>query len=70
MEGSHSHFGLIYQIAKDTGWSVEYIMGLPYAMLVTMLADAPRYISKPKQKAVRITSLDQLFGVMNKEKES
>lgn len=68
MEGSHSPFGLIYQIAKDTGWSVEYILGLPYVTLVLMMADAPRYVSgKKRDGPVRITSKEQLFGVLGKK---
>lgn len=65
VEGSHSPFGLIYQIAKDTGWSVEYINRLPYAMLVMMLADAPRYVNAEKEKPIRISSKEQLFGAFS-----
>lgn len=66
MEGSHSPFGLIYQIAKDTGWSVDEILRLPYATLVMMLADAPRYVTEPKQKALKISSMEQLLGMVGK----
>ena len=66
IEGSHSLFGLIYQVAKDTGWSIEYIMKIPYATLTMMLADAPRYVRK-KDKPIRITSKEQLFGVLGKK---
>lgn len=67
VEGSHSPFGLIYQIAKDTGWSVEYILKLPYVTLVLMMADAPRYVSgKKKDEPIRITSKEQLFGALGK----
>lgn len=46
-EGSHSPFGLIWQIANATGWSNEYILnGVNYQTLMLMLADAPRYIRK------------------------
>lgn len=68
MRRPHSPFGFIYQIAKDTGWSVEYILGLPYPTLVMMLADAPRYVSgKEADKAIRITSKEQLFGIFGKK---
>lgn len=50
-EGSHSPFGLIWQIANATGWSNEYILnGVNYQTLMLMLADAPRYIRKTEAK--------------------
>ena len=50
-EGSHSPFGLIWQIANATGWSREYILnGVNYQTLIMMLADAPRYIKKKESK--------------------
>lgn len=67
VEGSHSPFGLIYQIAKDTGWSMKYIRTLPYTTLVMMLSDAPRYVSKKKDAPIRITSKEQMFGVFGKK---
>lgn len=67
VEGSHSPFGLIYQIAKDTGWSIEYIKKIPYSTLVMMLSDAPRYVSKKEDEPIRITSKEQLFGVLGKK---
>ncbi|WP_459188663.1 hypothetical protein ACGE0T_00740 [Parabacteroides sp. APC149_11_2_Y6] len=69
VEGSHSPFGLIYQIAKDTGWSMEYIKKIPYPTLVMMLADAPRYVSSSEDKPVRITSKEQLFGMFGRKGE-
>ena len=66
-ESSHSPFGLIYQIAKDTGWSLEYIRKIPYATLIMMLSDAPRYISKKEDKPIRITSKEQMFAVFGKK---
>lgn len=45
MEGSHSLFGFIWQIAAATGWSVHYILWkLPYPTLLLMLSDAPRWV--------------------------
>jgi hypothetical protein len=67
VETPHSPFGLIYQIAKDTGWSIEYIMRLPYPTLIMMLSDAPRYVSGHKDKPVRITSKEQLFGLLSQK---
>lgn len=64
-EGSHSPFGLIYQIARDTGWSVEYILNLPHATLVMMLADAPRYVSgSTKEKEISLTTKEDLMSVL------
>jgi len=64
-EGSHSPFGLIYQIARDTGWTIDYILSIPHATLVMMLADAPRYVSgTEKEKAIEITSKEQLIDII------
>lgn len=47
MDGSHSPFGFIWQVATATGWSVDYILwGLPYASLQLMLADSPRMVEE------------------------
>jgi hypothetical protein len=46
MEGSHSPFGFVWQIASATGWSVQHILWkVPYPTLMLMVADAPRYVS-------------------------
>lgn len=51
MEGSHSPFGFIYQICKDTGWSVRYVMWkIPYPELLLMQLDAPHYVDKDIKK--------------------
>lgn len=45
METSHSPFGLIGQIARDTGWSIRYILhGVNYPTLMLMWRDCPRHI--------------------------
>lgn len=59
-EGSHSPFGMIYQIARDAGWSVEYVLKQPYARLMMMLQDAPRYVKGSKEKPIHIRSEQQL----------
>ena len=42
--GSHSPFGIVWQIADATGWGVDYIMWkVNYQTLRMMLADAPHY---------------------------
>jgi acid phosphatase family membrane protein YuiD len=51
MEGSHSPFGVIWQIATATGWSMHYILWkVNYQTLVMMSADAVRYVSAKKRK--------------------
>lgn len=51
MEGPHSPFGLIWQIASATGWTPHYIMWhIPYPMLILMAADAPRYVDAEEAK--------------------
>ncbi len=51
MEGSHSPFGFIWQIASETGWSHHRILWkIPYPVLLLMLSDAPRYVTGDKQK--------------------
>lgn len=51
MEGPHSPFGLIWQIASATGWTPHYIMWhIPYPMLILMAADAPRYVDAEEVK--------------------
>lgn len=49
--GSHSPFGIVWQIAAATGWSVKYILwGVNYQTLRVMLADAPHYENKKEDK--------------------
>jgi len=51
MEGSHSPFGFIWQIASQTGWSVRHILWkVPYPTLLMMMIDAPRYVSAEEIK--------------------
>ena len=45
MEGSHSPFGVLWQVASATGWSLRYIMlKVNYQTLVMMAADQPHYV--------------------------
>lgn len=54
MEGSHSPFGFIWQIASATGWTTHRIMwGIPYVTLLLMMQDAPRYMSGDEKKKKR-----------------
>ena len=41
-EGSHSLFGVIWQIATETGWSYRHIMWkISFDTITRMVADAP-----------------------------
>jgi hypothetical protein len=64
MEGSHSPFGFIWQIASQTGWSVHRILWrVPYAMLLLMMSDAPRYLTADELKRREMKMKGQsLFG--------
>lgn len=51
MEGCHSPFGFIWQIAAATGWSTHHIMWkVPYPTLLMMLSDAPRWVKGGKKR--------------------
>jgi hypothetical protein len=51
MEGSHSPFGFIWQIATHTGWSVRHILWkIPYPTLLMMMNDAPHYVNADELK--------------------
>lgn len=55
MEPAHSPFGLIGQIARDTGWSVNYIKrGVNYPMLMLMWQDFPRHVEGRKKTTLEI----------------
>lgn len=50
-EGSHSPFGIIWQIASATGWSLHYILWkVNFQTLCLMLADAPHYETHPAEE--------------------
>ncbi len=52
VEGSHSPFGTIWQVATATGWSRHHIMWkINYQTLIMMTSDAIRYVTgKEKEK--------------------
>jgi len=55
MEGSHSPFGFIWQIASQTGWSIHYILWkIPYPTLLMMMIDAPHYVTAEELKKQKI----------------
>ena len=61
LEGSHSPFGIIWQIASATGWSVHYILWrVNFQTLTLMLADAPHYEFSDDKKAGGMTT-EQIF---------
>ncbi len=66
MEGPHSPFGIIWQIASATGWSLYYILWrVNYQTLIMMLSDQTRYVSgdsEPKKKAGKKGRGSGLFG--------
>ena len=57
----------MWQIAAATGWSVRYILwGVNYQTLRMMLADAPRYVKKRKE---RQTLSGFIQSKLNKQKQ-
>lgn len=69
MEGPHSLFGIIWQVASTTGWTLEYIMRrVPYNLLMLMLQDAPHYVSgKQAKKQPGKQALDFFQTTLKKE---
>lgn len=64
MEGSHSLFGIIWSIQKETGWTHEYILwGESWFNIQMKLADAPRMITGSRKKTIE--SEDELEEFLN-----
>jgi hypothetical protein len=60
MEGSHSLFGLIWSIQKETGWSHNYILwGESWMMLQLKLTDSPR-MRKKQNNVIGPENWDQI----------
>lgn len=56
MEPPHSPFGLIGQIARDTGWSVRYILhGVNYPTLMLMWRDCPRHVPSRRKTPAELS---------------
>lgn len=56
MDGSHSLFGLIWQIATATGWTVDYILWhVTYPALMMMMSDAPQWVDGDAKKTSKPT---------------
>ena len=67
-EPSHSLFGIIWQIASATGWSVHYILWeVNYQTLAMMMADAPRTTTEQTAETPP-KSIEQLFQSKYKSK--
>ena len=50
-ESSHSPFGIVWQIASATGWTLHYILWkVNFQTLAMMLADAPHYVTLPAKR--------------------
>lgn len=70
MEGSHSPFGLLWQIASTTGWSLHYLMWkVNYPTLLLMASDAPRYVQKKKKQQKGKGNALAFFQTKLKEEE-
>ncbi len=52
-------------IAKETGWTLEYIGNQPFALLNAMMADAPRLTDRKKSR--KFNSDEELVAWMNKK---
>jgi hypothetical protein len=64
MEGSHSLFGVIWSIQKETGWTHDYILwGESWFNIQMKLADAPRMINGNRKKTIE--SEDELEEFLN-----
>ena len=64
MEGSHSLFGIIWSIQKETGWTHDYILwGESWFNIQMKLADAPRMINGNRKKTIE--SEDELEEFLN-----
>ena len=64
MEGSHSLFGVIWSIQKETGWTHDYVLwGESWFNLQMKLNDAPRM--KKGDLAKTIDSDDELEEFLN-----
>lgn len=69
-EGSHSLFGIVWQVATSTGWTPHFVKwGLPYAELMTMMADAPRLVDgdKPKAEKTKKNTVDIFQSMLKNE---
>ena len=73
-EPPHSLFGIIGEVARATGWSVDYILKLDYITLMMIQMDIPRYVEKKKMTPDEIVrhfeEMDKLRRSPLPEKES
>jgi len=53
VEGSHSLFGILWSIQKETGWTQKYLLwGESWLSLQLKLADAPRTVKGEKSRLI------------------
>ena len=65
-EQSHSPFGFIWQIASETGWSVDYILHkVNYQTLLMMMMDAPRYVKKSPDESNALSEEEEEEQMFN-----
>lgn len=72
-EGSHSLLGVQWQVVTATSWTPHFVKwGLPYAELMTMMADAPRFVKgeEPGQQKPKAQSTVGIFQTMLKNYET
>ncbi|MEZ2337692.1 hypothetical protein AB6735_18745 [Mucilaginibacter sp. RCC_168] len=62
----NSPWGLYYSIIEKTGWTWHYMLWkVSWINIQMMLADAPRYKSKPKDEVTREAPLKTLKAFLD-----
>lgn len=63
MEGSHSLWGVIWSIQKETGWTHNYLLwGESWLNIQMKIADSPKTIdSSPKKQIDDVNEIMDLF---------
>lgn len=68
VEGLHSPWGMIWQVATQTGWTLKYILWkVNYPSMIMMSADAGRYVNGERNKKVTIKSEEELYAALSKK---
>ena len=63
MDGSHSLFGIIWSIQKETGWTHKYILwGESWFNIQMKLADAPKMVNGHKKEIESDEELAEFLG--------
>lgn len=59
LESSHSLFGVLWSLQKETGFTHHYLLwGEPWCLLMLKIADAPKYKTKKQKDKVDTTNED------------